>query len=83
MALEEFEDQPDERRKKRYILMHSIRDYGMGILWAAMGFFFVFPLKFGVQFVKYDAPVFKFCGVACFIYGAFRIYRGITKKYFN
>ena len=37
MALEEFEKEQQTDREKGYIRMRSIMDYGMGLLWMAMG----------------------------------------------
>ena len=42
MALEEFEREEPSERDKSYLRMRSIMDYGMGVLWMAMGFFMIF-----------------------------------------
>ena len=82
MALEEFENNPDEKRK-RLFGMRSIMDYGMGILWSAMGVFLLFPDKFSKDFSRFDDPMIKgFAGI-CIIYGLFRIYRGYKKNYYR
>ena len=82
MALEEFEDEPDEK-SKRYQRMRSIMDYGMGTLWVVMGVFFFSPNKFSNRFGDYDNPLMKWFGGICVIYGLFRIYRGYKKNYYN
>ena len=82
MALEEFEDGPDEK-DKRYERMRSIMDYGMGILWIAMGVFLLSPLKFSARFSDYNNPLMKSFGGVCILYGLFRIYRGYKKNYYK
>jgi hypothetical protein len=59
-------------------------DFGMGILWMSMGIFLVFIEKFDLNLARLygDTPT-RIFGVVCIIYGAFRIYRGYKKKYFN
>ena len=82
MALEEFEKEQISDREKGYIRMRSIMDYGMGLLWTAMGVFIIFVKKFSQDLAdKYDSTVFKIFGAVCVIYGLFRIYRGYKKKY--
>jgi hypothetical protein len=81
MALEEFERQDPNRRDKGYILMRSVMDYGMGVLFIAMGFFFIFAKKVSIDFARFDDPWIKGLGVVTIIYGLFRIYRGYQKKY--
>ena len=41
MSLEEFENTED-KRTKRYILMKSIMDFGMGFLYVGVGIFIIF-----------------------------------------
>ena len=82
MALEEFEKEQLSDREKGYIRMRSIMDYGMGLLWTAMGVFIIFINKFSQDLAdKYDSTAFKVFGAVCVIYGLFRIYRGYKKKY--
>ena len=82
MALEEFEKEQISDRDKGYIRMRSIMDYGMGVLWAAMGIFLFFIKEFSEDLAsRFDSPVIKAFAVVCFIYGAFRIYRGYKKNY--
>ena len=82
MALEEFEKEQISEREKGYIRMRSIMDYGMGLLWTAMGVFIIFVKKFSQDLAdKYDSSAFKIFGAVCIIYGLFRIYRGYKKKY--
>ncbi|MBL7702736.1 MAG: hypothetical protein JNM14_10820 [Ferruginibacter sp.] len=84
MALEEFEREEPNERDKGYQRMRSIMDYGMGILWAAMGVFFIFIKHFNADLAaKYDDITFKIFGSICILYGLFRIYRGYRKNYFR
>jgi len=82
MALEEFEKEELSDREKGYLRMRSIMDYGMGVLWLAMGVFMIFIKRFNAELAeKYDDSAFKVFGAVCIIYGLFRIYRGYKKKY--
>lgn len=84
MALEEFEKEDTSEREKSYLRMRSIMDYGMGVLWMAMGVFLIFIKKFNTVLAeKYDDNAIKIFGVVCIIYGLFRIYRGYKKQYFR
>jgi hypothetical protein len=71
-----------ERKEKRYLIMRSIMDIGMGFLWTGMGVFFYFMQHFSPQIAaNYDENVSRVFGVVCVVYGLFRIFRGIRKKY--
>lgn len=84
MALEEFEKEEMNERDKGYIRMRSIMDYGMGLLWMAMGVFMIFIKRFNTDLAeKYGDGTFKIFGAVCIIYGLFRIYRGYKQKYFR
>ena len=84
MALEEFEREQPSERDKSYLRMRSIMDYGMGLLWMAMGIFMIFIKKFNAELAaKYDDITFKIFGAVCIIYGLFRLYRGYKKQYFR
>ena len=79
--LEEYE----KRKRKQISLMRSVFDYGMGILFVCVGAFLFFrgyintPLNERFPPDKTD----KLFGAICFIYGAWRIYRGVKKNYFR
>lgn len=82
MALEEFEKEQMSERDKGFIRMRSMMDFGMGILWTSMGFFFIFIRKFSEDLAaKYDDNAMKAFGGVCIVYGLFRIYRGYKKNY--
>ena len=80
MSLEEFENTPD-RKTKRYILMRSITDLGMGFIYLAIGIIILFAKEFKFQNdFTVSMPAKIFAGMVI-IYGSWRIYRGIKKKY--
>lgn len=84
MALEEFDNEEQTENEKRYRLRRSIMDYGMGILWLAMGIFFLFIDKFNPDLARnYDPVLIRIFGTVTIVYGLFRIYRGYQKNYFR
>ena len=82
MSLEEFEN-TDDKRTKRYILMKSIMDFGMGFLYVGVGIFIIFSkqLHFSNNFT--ESTTAKIFAGLIIIYGAWRFYRGIRKDYFR
>ncbi|MEO6681898.1 MAG: hypothetical protein ABIN48_03645 [Ginsengibacter sp.] len=82
MSAEEFENTPDNKTK-RYMMMRSIMDYGMGVLYLGIGvvIFFAKEFAFNNDFAL-SVPA-KIFGVLAAIYGLFRIYRGYKKNYFR
>ncbi len=76
-------DDFDDKKMKQYANRRAIMDYGMGIFWAAMGGFFMFSNKFGVELDFLATPYNYMFGGLCILYGGFRIYRGYKKNYFN
>ena len=84
MALEEFEKEQLSERDKGIIRMRTITNYGMGIFMIFVGFFFMFPVKLTQAYIhQYDPVLIKVFAVICWLYGAFRIYRGYKKNYFR
>lgn len=82
MSLEEFEDTPDPKTR-RYIIMRSITDFGMGFIYVGVGV----VILLGKQFHFYSdftmsIPA-KIFAVLAIVYGSWRIYRGIKKNYFK
>ena len=72
----------EQKRRKAYSGRRSIMDIGMGAVIAAFGVFFALAGKLWVKFTI-DANVrYAFAGL-CLVYGAFRIYRGVKKNYFQ
>ena len=84
MALEEFEKEQLSEREKGMVRMRSMTNYVMGIFLILAGIFFMFPFKATQKYIdQYDPMVIKIFAVICWIYGAFRIYRGYRKNYFR
>jgi hypothetical protein len=69
----------EEKQQKSNINIRSIYDYTMGVLWTAVGVFFLFQKQFGYDLgiQKGLATVF---GVAALLYGLFRVYRGYKAR---
>jgi len=82
MSLEEFENTPDPKTR-RYILMRSITDFGMGFIYLGVGVVILFAkqLHFYSDFAL-SVPA-KIFAVLAIVYGSWRIYRGIKKNYFK
>ena len=80
MSLEEFEDNPDPKTR-RYVLMKSIMDLGMGLFYIGVGIMILFAKKIGLNndFVE-STPGKIFAGLIM-LYGLWRVYRGIKKDY--
>ena len=78
-----FEDY-EKRKRKQIILMRSIMDYGMGILFLVLGLILLFGKMVGIK-IGYDIdPVLeKIFGGVSVLYGIWRIYRGYKKNYFR
>jgi len=70
----------EDKRKKTNILLHSIYDYVMGILWLSTGIFFLFYKRFGIE-LNLDEVLTTIFGISAVLYGLFRLYRGYRKKY--
>ena len=82
MSLEEFENTPDAKTK-RYLLMRSITDYGMGALYICVGLFIFFAKRFHFQSDFTMSTAAKLFAVLAIVYGSWRIYRGFKKNYFT
>jgi hypothetical protein len=80
MSLEEFENTPDTKTK-RYILMKSISDFGMGFLYIGVGVIIFFAKEFHLYNNFTGSVTGKIFAIMIIIYGAWRIYRGIKKDY--
>jgi len=84
MALEEFEREQLSERDKGIIRMRTITNYGMGLFLVLAGCFFMFPVKLTANYInQYDPVLIKVFAAICWLYGAFRIYRGYKKNYFR
>jgi hypothetical protein len=76
----DIQDQ-QERRRRFNDQMHSLRDYTMGVLYVGAGLFLFFHQYWGVPIDLISRKVEIGLGVIVFIYGSWRILRGIQKKY--
>lgn len=83
MALEEFEKEEMDPKDKRHANMRSTMDFGMGILWLAMGIFFIIADKVTDKFPQLNDVTYKIVGGIAIVYGLFRVYRGYKKNYFR
>jgi uncharacterized membrane protein HdeD (DUF308 family) len=82
MSLEEFENTPDNKTK-RYVMMRSITDMGMGFIYLAVGIIILFAKQFNFS-TDFTASIpAKIFAVLVIIYGIWRIFRGIRKKYYR
>ncbi len=80
MSLEEFEDNTDPKTK-RYILMKSIMDLGMGLIYIGVGFVILFAKKIGLNNEFVESTLGKIFAGLVMLYGLWRVYRGIKKDY--
>ena len=80
MSLEEFEDNTDPKTK-RYILMKSIMDLGMGLIYLGVGIVILFAKKIGLTNEFVESTVGRIFAALVMLYGLWRIYRGIKKDY--
>jgi len=68
----------EERQKNTGSRLRSIYDYTMGVLWVAVGIFFLFQKRFGYD-LQLDSILTAIFGISSLLYGSFRIYRGYKK----
>lgn len=80
MSLEEFEENTDPKTK-RYILMRSIMDLGMGLIYIAVGIMILFANKFGLNNQFVESTMGKIFAGLVMLYGLWRLYRGVKKDY--
>ena len=84
MALEEFENERMSERHRGLSQMRTITNYGMGVFMIFAGCFFMFPIQLTRGYIaQYDPVLIKIFALVCWLYGAFRIYRGYKKDYFR
>jgi hypothetical protein len=71
-------------RERALSRMRSINNYAMGIILILAGFFFMFPMRYSAEFLdRYDPVLIRIFAVVCWVYGAFRLYRGYQKNHFD
>jgi cation transport ATPase len=79
--IEEYEKQ----KRQRLIIRRSIMDFSIGVLVMIVGVFLTIRHQFDLPFnQRYPPDIWDIIlGVACFLYGGWRIYRGYKKNYFR
>ena len=76
-----MENEYAEKRTRRFLTTRSIMDFGMGIMYLAVGLFIMFPQIIGFDMEGFD-KIFRYLfGGLCMVYGICRIYRAIKKDY--
>ena len=85
--MNEFEQKQQNEYEKRklsaYTTRRSVMDFGMGLIYTALGGFFLLSKQFGYE-LQFPQPPFSYIfGGLCVVYGLFRIYRGYRKNYVN
>ena len=65
------------------MMMRSITDFGMGIIYLAVGFFILFAKQFNFSTDFTLSIPAKIFAVLAIVYGSWRFYRGIKKNYFR
>lgn len=82
MSLEEFEKAPDSKTR-RYILMRSITDFGMGFIYIGIGVLILFAKQLNFKNDFATTTLAKIFAAFAIIYGCWRVYRGFKKNYFK
>ncbi|HYE53764.1 MAG TPA: hypothetical protein VD996_02940 [Chitinophagaceae bacterium] len=76
-----METEEKDDRTRRYLMMRSIMDYGMGFFYILVAAFLLLAERFGVELAFPPKPFSYIFAGLCILYGGFRIYRGIQKNY--
>jgi hypothetical protein len=66
----------EEKRVKSYKRMRATLHVGMGLFYLIAGFLLVYAKHFGA--IDFSAPVAYTLGILMFVYGTFRVWRGMT-----
>lgn len=83
MTVDLEDKRAEDKRQKAYANRRAIMDYGMGFIYTAMGLFFVFSDRLGIELEFPTKPFSWIFAGLCLLYGGFRIYRGFRKNYFR
>ncbi len=83
MAAESEEKRAEDKRQKAYVYRRALMDYGMGLIYFAMGLFFLLSDQLGIELEFPTKPFSWIFAGFCLLYGGFRIYRGYKKNYFR
>ena len=84
LKIEFMQEEYEKKTRKQVSFMRSLMDYTMGLVIIGLGvlLFFHDKLKIGIN-ERLSANVVKLLGVIFVLYGAWRIYRGYKKNYFQ
>jgi hypothetical protein len=74
---------PEDKRTRNYILMRTLMDVGMGIIYIGVSLFIIFGKRLGFSLAVFEPPFSYWFGGICIAYGLFRVYRGVKKNYFR
>jgi hypothetical protein len=77
-----IQEEDKDPKTKRYLLMKSIMDFGMGIIYLGVGIVILLAKKIHLNIEFAESVAAKFFAALVILYGIFRIYRGIKKDYF-
>ena len=80
MNPEELNDNLDPKTK-RYILMKSVMDFGMGFIYIVVGIIILFAKKINLNNEFAESMLGKIFAGLILLYGLWRFYRGIKKDY--
>ncbi len=70
------------RREKSYTQLRMVYDFTMAGIILAMAVILFFGDKFGLEVISGLDPFMRYgFGALCFLYGSFRVYRGIKHDY--
>ena len=73
-----------EEQRRKLSRAQSIRDFVVGVMLLLVGIFFMVYKYFGIRLLDREpAPIDLAIGVLFIIYGAWRIYRGYKKDYYQ
>jgi hypothetical protein len=78
--MNKMNSEPSGNRRSRYNI-RAIFDLVMGIIYLGVGFVLTFAAWLGVRIYFPPPDVAQVFGIACMIYGGFRIYRGFKTRH--
>lgn len=70
-----------DAKTKRYLLMKSVMDFGMGFIYIGVGCIILLAKKIHLNNDFAESTVGKIFAVMVILYGLWRFYRGIKKDY--
>lgn len=78
----EMENDYRERHRKNYDTMRTVYNVTMGLIIIGIGIMMLMNEKIGLNLFESFDPIliYAFSGL-CFLYGGFRLYRGLKKNY--